>query len=201
MLYWQGEQKRGTDMHTDDIRALMEARGALKTGHFLRASGRHSDHYVQCAALFEDASTGALIGGLLAERFGQAGAQWVLSAALGGLLPGYEVSRALGLPFLYCERRDGAMTLRRGFQIPRGARVLIIEDEVHTGASVREMAEIVSALGGEVAGVGAIVDKSGGRLHFDAPFHALLSLRVENHPAKACPLCQKGLALDTTDRG
>ena len=108
----------------------------------------------------------------------------------------YEVSRALKLPFIYCERRDGAMTLRRGFEIAEGGKVLIIEDEVQTGASVREMSEIVRALKGQVVGIGAIVDKSGGKLQFDAPFESLLSLPVENYPAKACPLCQQGIALD-----
>lgn len=185
-------------MEAEDIRRLMEARGALRVGHFLRASGRHSDHHVQCAALFTDGVTAEQTGRLLAQRFSDSGARLVLSAALGGILPGYEVSRAMRLPFIYCERRDGAMTLRRGFEIAEGTPVLLIEDEVHTGASVREMAEIVRALRGRVAGIGAIVDKSGGKLRFDAPFESLLSIPVENYAAKNCLLCQQGLPLEAS---
>ena len=184
-------------MDEQAIRKLLEEKGALRIGHFLRASGRHSDHYVQCARLFEQADTGAQIGQLLAQRFENSGAQLVLSAALGGLLPGYEVSRTLLLPFIYCERRDGALTLGRGFDIAPGSRVLIIEDEVQTGTSVREMMEIVKALQGHVAGVGCIVDKSGGSLDFAVPFVALVTSKVASYPAKQCPLCRQGLTLGT----
>ncbi len=183
-------------MDEQAIRRLLEEKGALRVGHFLRASGRHSDHDVQCARLFEQADTGALIGQLLARRFEGSGAQLVLSAALGGLLPGYEVSRALQLPFVYCERKHGALTLGRGFDIARDSRVLIIEDELQTGTSVREMIEIVKALQGHVAGVGCIVDKSGGSLRFSVPFEALARCKVANHPAEQCPLCRQGLALE-----
>lgn len=175
---------------------LMAERGAIRRGHFLRSSGRHSDHYVQCAGLFEDAALGAAVGRMLAERMAPFSPQMVFGAALGGILPGYEVGRALGLPFIYCERRDGAMTLRRGFHLPEGTRVILIEDEVQTGTSLREMGEIVRALGGLVVGIGCIVDKSGGRIGFDSPFEALISLPVENYPAKACPMCQSGLPID-----
>ena len=184
-------------MDEQAIRKLMQDSGALRIGHFLRASGRHSDHYVQCARLFEQAETGAKIGQLLAQRFENKGAQLILSAALGGLLPGYEVSRALRLPFVFCERRDGALTLGRGFEIKPDTRVLIIEDELLTGTSVREMAEIVKALQSRVIGVGCIVDKSGGGIDFTFPYETLVTCKVANYPAKRCPLCQQGLALET----
>ena len=117
------------------------------------------------------------------------------TSALGGLLAGYEVSRALGLPFIYSERKDGAMTLQRGFSITPGARVLLIEDEVQTGTSVREMTEIVRALGGTVAGIGCLVDKSGGKARFDAPFETLLSIPVIHYTPKECPMCAEGIPL------
>lgn len=180
-------------MDEQALRTLMESSGALRQGHFLRASGRHSDHYVQIARLFEQPDTAAQVAGALAARCTDKGAQVVLGAALGGLLPGWEVARALGLPFLYCERKDGAMTLRRGFDIAKGTKVLLVEDEVQTGTSVREMQEIVRALGGQVVGVGCVVDKSGGRLHLDAPFEALLTVDAHHYPAKGCPLCEQGL--------
>ena len=167
---------------TNALRQKMEDIGALKQGHFLRASGRHSDHYVQPARLFERATQAQEVIAPLAER-------------LGGLLAGYEVSRALGLPFIYSERKDGAMTLRRGFTITPGARVLLIEDEVQTGTSVREMTEIVRALGGTVAGIGCLVDKSGGKARFDAPFESLLSIPVIHYTPKECPMCAEGIPL------
>ena len=183
-------------MNLDSLRTLLDEHQVIRTGHFQRASGRHSDHYVQCASLFRHPRVGAQIGQALADHFVASGAQAVFSAAVGGILPGYEVSRALGLPYVYCERRDGAMTLRRGFTIEPGTKVLLIEDEVQTGTSVREMAEIVRALGGQVVGIGCIVDKSGGKLSFDAPFAALHSVAVGNYPVKSCPLCAQGMPLD-----
>ena len=173
----------------------MEDIGALKQGHFLRASGRHSDHYVQPARLFERATQAQEVIAPLAQRLRSLEADIVLGAALGGLLAGYEVSRALGLPFIYSERKDGAMTLRRGFTITPGARVLLIEDEVQTGTSVREMTEIVRALGGTVAGIGCLVDKSGGKARFDAPFESLLSIPVIHYTPKECPMCAEGIPL------
>ena len=183
-------------MTEQTIRQLMEQLGALKQGHFARTGGRHTDWHVQCARLFEDAAHAAEVAQALAAGLHEVKAEAVLSAAVGGILPGWEVARALKLPFLYCERRDGAMTLRRGFQLKPGTRVLLIEDEVQTGMSLREMSEIVRALDGEVAGIGCIVDKSGGALRFEKPFHALLSQRAESWPNKACPLCQAGVPLD-----
>lgn len=183
-------------MDEQALRSMMIDMAALREGHYLRGSGRHSDHFVQCAALFRSVATGQLVAQALAARCRGYGGQLVLGAALGGILPGYEVARALQLPFIYCERQDGAMTLRRGFHIQPGTRVLIIEDEVQTGTSIRELGEIVRALGGQVVGIGCIVDKSGGRLQLDKPFEALMSLKVENYPAKACPLCQAGIPLN-----
>ena len=183
-------------MNEQEIKTLLDAHAVIRPGHFLRASGRHSDHYVQCAGLFRQAAVGEVIGRELAGHFRDAGAQAVFSAAVGAILPGWEVSRALGLPFIYCERKDGAMTLRRGFSIEPGTAVLIVEDEVQTGTSVREMTEIVRALGGHVVGVGCIVDKSGGTLSLDAPFAALYTQRVEHYSHKACPLCEAGIPLD-----
>jgi orotate phosphoribosyltransferase len=183
-------------MPQDSFMDRFEAAGVIRRGHFMRTSGRHTDVYVQCARLFEHSQQAEEVCRALAERFRQSGAQLVMGAAIGGLLPGYEVARALGLPFIYCERKDGAMTLRRGFAIPPGAKVLIIEDEVTTGASVREMMEIVRALGGETVGVGCLVDKSFGKVPIDVPYEHLVSIQVLSHREGQCPLCAQGLALD-----
>ena len=183
------------NMDTQAIQDLFTRTGAVIQGHFYRLSGRHTNWYVQCARLFEDSSTGQLIGRELAERCRHTEPDIVLCAAVGAVLPGYEVARTLGKHLLYCEKRDGALILRRGFEIHSGMKVLLIEDEVSTGQSVREMTEIVRALGGTVIGIGCLVDKSGGRAPTEAPLVALLTLRAEHYRADACPMCQTGMPL------
>ena len=183
-------------MDEQTVRTLMEQHGALAQGHYSRASGRHSDYYVQCALLFDQPQVGARVAQALAERCRAWEADVVLSAAVGGILPGYELARALQLPFQYCERRDGAMTLRRGFDIKPGTKVLLLEDEVMTGTSVREMNEMVQALGGHTVGIACIVDKSGGKLQLNSSFVALLTVPVTHYPATACPLCQAGVPME-----
>ena len=183
-------------MEQQEILDLFIKAGAIRQGHYYRLSGRHTDWYVQCARLFEDTGTAALLGSELAARSEKYQAGIVLAAAVGGILPGFETARALGLRLIYCEKRDGALILRRGFELPQGARVLIIEDEVSTGQSVREMSEIVHALKGEVAGISCLVDKSGGRVHFDAPFESLLTLKAEHYRPETCPMCAQGMKLE-----
>ncbi len=183
-------------MEQKELLDLFVNSGAIRQGHYYRLSGRHTDWYVQCARLFEDPQTAAMLGGELAAKSEKYQAGIVLAAAVGGVLPGFETARALGLRLIYCEKRDGALILRRGFELKEGTRVLIIEDEVSTGQSVREMTEIVHALKGEVAGVICLVDKSGGRIHFDAPFEALLTLKAEHYRPDACPMCAQGMKLE-----
>ncbi len=178
-----------------ELYTLFEVKDVVRRGHFQRSSGRHTDFFVQCARLFEDAAQAEQVCRMLAEQCRPAEAQMVMSAAIGGVLPGYEVSRALKLPYIYCERKDGAMTLRRGFSIAKGQRVLIIEDEITTGASVREMMEIVRALGGETAGIGCLVDKTGGHVTLHAPFFKLITLDIHSWREGACPKCQEGEVL------
>lgn len=180
----------------NNLMELFKQSGALRWGHFMRSSGKHTDCYVQCARLFEQPGEGERIAALLAERFRDLGAELVLGAAVGGILPGYEVSRALNLPFMYCERKDGVMILRRGFSLLQGTRVLIIEDEVTTGTSVREMIEIVRAQGGKTVGVGCFVDKTQGKMRIDLPFEALLSVDATTYRDGSCPLCQEGVPLN-----
>ena len=182
-------------MTENEIYTLFEEKDVVRRGHFQRSSGRHTDYFVQCARLFEDAALAEKVCQVLAEKCRQVDAQMVMSAAIGGVLPGYEVSRALKLPYIYCERKDGAMTLRRGFSIAPKQRVAIIEDEITTGASVREMMEIVRALGGETAGIGCLVDKTGGHVTLPAPFFKLITLDIHSWREGACPKCQDGAEL------
>ena len=183
-------------MEQKELLGLFMKTGAIRQGHFYRLSGRHIDWYVQCARLFEDPDTAALLGNELAAGSEKVKADVVLAAAVGGVLPGFMTAKALGLRLLYCEKRDGALILRRGFDLKEGARVLIVEDEISTGQSVREMTEIVHALKGEVAGISCLVDKSGGRVRFDAPFFALLTLKAKHYRHDACPMCASGMPLE-----
>ena len=136
---------------------LMRRAGELEKGHFLMKSGRHADLFLQCAHLAEHADITGELCRALAERCRDCGCDLVMAPALGGLIFGYEVSRALGKRFIYCERKEGVMTLRRGFRVGEGSRVLVVEDTVSTGGSVREVMEIVRAGGGSVVQVLSLI--------------------------------------------
>ncbi|MDR0649469.1 MAG: orotate phosphoribosyltransferase [Synergistaceae bacterium] len=172
---------------------ILERLGVLQSGHFRLTSGRHSDKYMQCARLFEHPQESAELCSDLAGRFRGEGISAVAGPALGGIIMAYEVARALGVRNIFAERENGVMTFRRGFAVTPGERVLVVEDVVTTGGSAKEVADLVRAAGGVVAGVGAIVDRSGGTAAFGAPFHPLISVDVSSWDAKECPLCRDGV--------
>lgn len=174
-----------------DYTELFYKLGAIQKGHFIRSSGRHTDTYVQCARLFERPSTGTLVAKGIAEKFIGEPIDIVMSAAIGGLLIGYEVARELDKPFVYCERQDGAMVIKRGFNIPEKANVLLIEDEITTGTSIREMMEILRAIGACCIAVACIVDKSDDKLNFGVPKFSLAKVEVQNWRSNDCPLCKE----------
>jgi len=176
-----------------DIRALLGETSALLTGHFRLSSGLHSPNYVQCARLLEHPRNADAIGAALATRIR---AQKIVSPALGGVIIGYTTAAALGVPFVFTERKDGAMTLRRGFRIAEGEEVVIVEDVVTTGKSTRETADVVAQHGGVVTGFASILNRSGKDNPFDAPYESLLALRLETYEESACPLCANGVPLD-----
>lgn len=175
-----------------EVLTLLEETGALKRGHFVLSSGLHSDRYCQCAALFEHPQHAARVAGLMRDALGGAdGPQTVVSPALGGVLWGYELARALGARSLFAERVDGNFTLRRGFRVEPGERVLLAEDVVTTGGSVLELAEVLNGLGARIVGVAAVVDRSRGafeqRVAGRFPFHALARLEFATYEADALP--------------
>ena len=171
----------------------MSAAGAYLEGHFKLSSGLHSPRYLQCALYLAEPARAEAAGRQLAARLKGQAAQVVVSPALGGVIIGHEVARALGVPFLFTERADGAMWLRRGFSIEAGWRVLVVEDVVTTGGSTREVMDVVRRQGGAVVGVGAIVNRSGQENTFSPlPFAALLAVDVPTWPPEACPLCASG---------
>jgi orotate phosphoribosyltransferase len=182
-----------------DWLAVLEEAGALARGHFRLSSGLHSPAYVQCARLTEDPTrarrAGAALAAALVERLGAA-PDSVLAPAMGGLLIGHEVAAALGVPFRFTERdAGGAMALRRGFALAAGERVAVVEDVVTTGRSTRETIELAEAAGARVAGVGALLDRSGageGASPFAVPFVALARLDLPTWRPEECPRCVAG---------
>ena len=162
-------------------------------GHFRLSSGLHSTGYLQCALVLQHPATAELLGRAIAEHTRDLRPTVVLSPALGGVVIGHEVGRALGVRALFAERQDGALMLRRGFMLAESDRVLVIEDVLTTGGSTRETMQVASAAGGHVVGAASIVDRSGGMVTFDVPFHALLAVDLPTYQPDACPLCAQGL--------
>ncbi len=174
------------------LEVLKEA-GVLMEGHFRLTSGRHSNKYLQCAKIFRNTKYSEELCAALAEHFADDNIQLVIGPALGAVQMAYEVSRHLKVENFFAERdADGKMTLRRGFAIQPGQRVLIVEDVVTTGGSVREVMDIVKEQGGVVAGIGSIVDRTGGAIDFGVPFKAVISLHVDSWEPEECPICKQG---------
>jgi orotate phosphoribosyltransferase len=184
-------------MTQDEVLNVFAENGALLNGHFLLTSGLHSPRYLQCALVLQDPRVaGKLCAALAAkahadERIGQVDV--VIAPAIGGILVAHEVARALGVRALFTERQDGAMTLRRGFQLNPGESALIVEDVVTTGGSTREVIEAVRANGAVPVGAGSLIDRSGGTVDLGIPRHALAVLEVPTYKPEECPLCREGL--------
>lgn len=172
----------------------LETCGALRRGHFRLSSGLHSPAYVQCALYLERPERARRAGEALADRLRESGAavDSVLSPALGGVIIGHEVAAALGVPFRFVERDGATMALRRGFDLSRGERIVVIEDVVTTGKSTLETAALAESAGARVEAIGSIIDRSGGRHGFGVPYAALLALDLPTWHAEACPLCAEG---------
>jgi len=179
-----------------DLSALLERTGALLTGHFRLSSGLHSPNYVQCARLLEHPENARTIGEQLAERISPLQPTSIVAPALGGVVIGYTVAQALNLPMVFTERKDGEMTLRRGFRLPAEARVVIVEDVVTTGKSTRETAAAVERTGAAVVGMASILNRSGRENPFQVPYKALMVMALETYDQERCPLCAKGVPLD-----
>jgi orotate phosphoribosyltransferase len=182
-------------MSSLDVLTLFRQSGALLEGHFKLSSGLHSPGYLQCALVLQHPAHAETLGRALAARLRALGATVVLSPAMGGLIIGHEVGRALGVRAIFAERVDGAMTLRRGFTLSPSDRVVVIEDVVTTGLSTRETIAVVAAAGATIAGAGAIIDRSGGTADLGVPFFALERLAFPTYQPDACPLCAAGQAV------
>ncbi len=171
---------------------LFRRHGGLLEGHFRLTSGLHSAGYVQCARVLQHPEDAAALGRALGERVARLKPDLVLSPALGGVVAGHEVARAVGRRALFAERRDGRLVLRRGFRIARGERVLVVEDVVTTGGSTRETIAVAEAEGGAVVGAAAILDRAETPPGFDVPFEALVRWPLPVCEPERCPQCARG---------
>lgn len=179
-------------MTENDVLKVFRDYSALLEGHFILSSGLHSDRYIQCALVLQHPRVAEQLCTELAPKLGELGARTVVGPALGGVIVAHEVARALGLRALFTERQNGVMTLRRGFQLEPGEPVLVVEDVITTGKSTRETIECIEDAGGKVLGVGALVDRSGGKAGFEMPKASLVTLDVKTYDPDDCPLCKSG---------
>ena len=182
-------------MTPTDTAALLDRfrrAGALLEGHFRLTSGLHSAGYLQCALVLQHPREAEALGAAIADRVRGLGVQTVLSPALGGIVIGQEVGRALGVRAIFAERQDGRLTLRRGFTLPPGERVLVVEDVVTTGGSTRETVDVAREAGAVVVGAAAIIDRSGGQQQIDVPFYVLADVSLPTYDPESCPLCLAG---------
>lgn len=176
------------DMTEAEVLTALEEAHAVLSGHFRLTSGRHSDRYVQCARVLEDPALVTRLAKAIAHRLGERQVDLVAAPAVGGIVIGFAVAQALGVKFIFSERENGAMTFRRGFHVPEGARVLVVEDVVTTGGSVAEVVELVRAAGGVPVAVASLIDR-GGPKAFDVELFPLLRLQVDSWEAETCGLC------------
>ena len=181
-----------TTLTPDAVLDRFRRAGALLDGHFRLTSGLHSSRYLQCALVLQHPREAEVCGAALADHMRDLGAQTVLSPALGGLIIGQEVGRALDVRAIFAERQNGALVLRRGFTLARDEKVLVVEDVITTGASTRETIDVARASGADVVGAAVIIDRSDGQSWLDVPFHALAFVSVPTYPPESCPLCLAG---------
>ena len=171
---------------------ILKEAGVLLEGHFRLTSGRHSNRYLQCAKIFRNTKYSEELCRALAQQFAGEGVQVVIGPAMGAVQMAYEVSRHLQCENFFAERNDkGAMELRRGFAVTPGMKVLLVEDVVTTGGSVKEVLDLVQNAGGIVVGIGSIVNRTGGKVDFGVPFKSVITVDVESWEPEACPLCKE----------
>jgi orotate phosphoribosyltransferase len=180
-------------MTRDELLDLFRKSGALLEGHFRLTSGLHSSGYLQCALVLQHPQHAEMLGRAIADRISHVRATVILSPALGGVVIGHEVGRALGVRAIFAERQDGALALRRGFVIGEIDRVLVVEDVLTTGGSTRETMQVAKAAGGQVVGAASIVNRGGSVPELDVPFVSLLDIALPTFEPDLCPLCAQGL--------
>ena len=183
------------NMTEAEVKELLVKHGALLEGHFLLTSGLHSGQYVEKFQVLQyPRATEQLCAGF-AEKFKDEKIDVVIGPVTGGIVLAHETAKHFGTRAIFAERDNGQMTLKRGFEIKPGERVLVVEDVVTTGGSVKEVIDVVKSLGGIIAGVAILVDRSGGTVDFGAPAKAMLTLKIQNYTPEECPFCKQGVPL------
>ncbi len=179
-------------MTSEQVLDIYKKTGALLTGHFLLSSGLHSEQYLQSALVLQQPDIATKLCAALAYHFKDSRIEVVIAPALGGVFVSHETARALRVRALFAERVNGELTLRRGFTIKPGERVLVVEDVITTGKSTKETIEVVKRCGGVVIAAGSLIDRSGGKADIGVPFKSLVTLDVPTYHPTACPLCKSG---------
>jgi orotate phosphoribosyltransferase len=179
-------------MTDKDVLDLFRQSGALLEGHFKLSSGLHSDRYLQSALVLQHPDYAEQLGAALAARLAHLDPTVVLSPALGGIVIGQEVGRALNVRAIFAERQDGKLVLRRGFTLGPDDRVVVIEDVITTGLSTRETCDAAQSAGARVLGAGAIIDRGADAARLNVPLQALVRMQVAAYQPEACPLCAAG---------
>ena len=177
-----------------DARRAFDAAGAFLRGHFVYTSGRHGADYLEKFRILEDPKATAELAGMIAREFRALRPELVAGPTTGGIILAYEVARQLGVNAVYVERGEtGGRVLRRGFEVPPGTRVLVVDDVVTTGGSVAESAACITKAGGVVIGIGVLADRTAGRAATDVPFFACLTVDFPSYPPDSCPQCAAGI--------
>ncbi len=179
-------------MQADEVIERFKSAGALLEGHFVLSSGLHSPVYLQCAIALRSTAAAREFGAAIADQFHGQNIETVASPAIGGIVIGYEVARQLGVRFIWTEREQGRMTLRRGFSVRKGERVLVVEDVITTGGSTRDTIEALRDVGAEVVAAASIIDRSGGKADVGVPRVSLATLEVLAVDLATCHLCKRG---------
>ncbi len=189
-------KQKESRLNEKEALSLLQETGALLEGHFKLSSGLHSSQYVQCALILSFPHYAERLAGFLAAPFKEKKIDLVIGPALGGIVLSQEVGRALKARAIFAERERGILSLRRGFRIQPGARVLVVEDVITSGGSVKELIEIVREERGTLRGIASLIDRSLGKIDFGMRWESLVSLDLQAYPPDQCPLCKKGIPLE-----
>jgi orotate phosphoribosyltransferase len=182
-------------MEKQEVINILTDLKVLNKGHFLLTSGRHSDTYLQCAKIFQYPAYSEKFAKEVAKKFNGEKIDVVIGPAIGGIIFAYEVAKQLNAKALFAERENGIMKLRRGFEINPSENVLVIEDVVTTGGSVKEVIDLVKKCGGNIIGVASVVDRSDGKVDFGVRFESVVALDVVSYDSENCPLCKKEIPI------
>jgi len=186
-------------MTTTDVDALLRSTGAILQGHFQLTSKRHSPTYIEKFRIMERPDATAALCAMIAARFRDAGARLVAGPAMGGVILAYETAKQLGLRSVFAEKdAEGLLIFDRGFKIAAGEPVLVVDDVLTTGGSVRQMLALLDEAKARIVGVGMLIDRTDGAIDFGVPFYACHSMNIESFSPEDCPLCRRGLPLVET---